>query len=99
MSFSNTAETAINNYIFVGTDVSWNANTDLYLALYTADPGEAGSATTNETAYTSYARVAVDRATGFTVSGATVENAALAQFPVSTGGSGSPRFRVGVGWL
>jgi len=87
MSFSNTAETAINTYIFVGTDVAWNANTDLWLALYTADPGEAGSATTNETAYTSYARVAVSRATGFTVSGATVENAALVQFPVSTGGS------------
>jgi hypothetical protein len=89
VSFSNTAETAINTYIFVGTDVSWNANTDLWLALYTSDPGEAGSAVTNEIAYTSYARVAVDRATGFTVSGATVENAALVQFPVSSGGSGT----------
>lgn len=87
MSFSNTAETAINTYIFVGTDVSWNANTDLWLALHTADPGEAGSAITSESAYTSYARVAVSRATGFTVSGATVENAALVQFPISTGGS------------
>jgi hypothetical protein len=88
MSFSNTAETAINNYIFVGTDVSWNANTDLWLALCTADPGEAGSAgAMSETNYTSYARVAVARATGFTVSGATVENAGLVQFPISTGGS------------
>lgn len=87
MSFSNAAETAINTYIFVGTDVSWDANTDLWLALYTADPGEAGTAPTNETAYTSYARVAVARASGFTVAGATVENAALVQFPISTGGS------------
>jgi hypothetical protein len=87
MSFSNTAETAINTYIFVGTAVSWAANTDLWLALHTSDPGEAGSAVTNEATYTSYARVAVDRATGFTVSGATVENAALVQFPISTGGS------------
>lgn len=87
MSFSNTAETAINTHIFVGTALPWNANTDLWLALHTADPGEAGSAVTSESAYTSYARVAVARATGFTVSGATVENAALVQFPISTGGS------------
>lgn len=87
MSFSNTAETAIINQIFVGTALPWAANTDLWLALHTADPGEAGSAVTSESAYTSYARVAVDRATGFTVSGATVENAALVQFPISTGGS------------
>jgi hypothetical protein len=88
MSFSNTAETAINTYIFVGTAVSWAANTDLWLALNTADPGEAGTAgSMNEANYTSYARVAIDRATGFTVSGATVENAALVQFPISTGGS------------
>jgi hypothetical protein len=86
MSFSNTAETAINNYIFKGIDVSWNANTSFWLALHTADPGEAGSVA-SESAYTSYARVAVDRATGFTVSDATVENAALVQFPISTGGS------------
>lgn len=87
MSFSNTAETAINNYIFKGTPVSWEANTDLWLALHTADPGEAGSAITSESTYTSYARVALVRATDLTVSGATVENAVLAQFPISSGGS------------
>ena len=31
----------------------------LYVSLHTADPGEAGSQTTNEANYTSYARVAV----------------------------------------
>ena len=87
MSFSNAAETAINEQVFKGTALPWNANTDLWLALHTADPGEAGTATTSESAYTSYARVAVSRATGFTVSGATVENAALVQFPISSGGS------------
>jgi hypothetical protein len=87
MSFSNTAETAINTYIFVGTAVSWAGNANLWLALHTADPGEAGTAVTSESAYTSYARVSVTRATGFTVSGATVQNTALVQFPVSTGGS------------
>lgn len=87
MSFSNAAETAINSYIFVGTAVGWNANTDLWLSLHTADPGEAGTAVTSEATYTSYARVAVERATAFTVAGATVTNAALVQFPTSTGGS------------
>lgn len=87
MSFSNTAETAVLNYIFVGTNVSWDGNTDLYLALYTADPGEAGTATTNEAAYTSYARVAVTRATDFTVSGNQLSNTNLEQFPQCTGGS------------
>jgi hypothetical protein len=35
--------------------------TSLYFALHTADPGEAGSQTTSECTYTSYARVAVSR--------------------------------------
>lgn len=87
MSFSNTAETAINNYIFVGTAVSWAGNTDLWLALHTADPGEAGSAITSEATYGGYARVAVTRATDFTVSGATVSNTNLEQFPVCSSGS------------
>lgn len=87
MSFSNTAETAVLNQIFVGTALPWNANTDLWLALHTADPGEAGSAVTSEATYGGYARVAVARATDLTVSGATVESANLEQFPVCTSGS------------
>lgn len=87
MSFSNTAETAVLEYIFEGTDVSWNGNTDLWLALHTADPGEAGTAVTSEAAYTSYARVAVTRATDFTVSGNSISNTNLEQFPQCTGGS------------
>lgn len=82
MSFSNTAETAINNYIFKGTPVSWEANTDLWLALFKSDPGEAGSAVTNEADYTNYARVAIDRATEIDVSGATATVNVLAQFPI-----------------
>ncbi len=55
--------------------------TDLYVSLHTADPGVGGSQLTNEIAYTNYARVAVARtAGGWTVSGATSENAALIQF-------------------
>jgi len=87
MSFSNTAETAVLEQIFEGTALPWDANTDLWLALHTADPGEAGSAVTSEAAYTSYARVAVTRATDFTISGNSVSNANLEQFPQCTGGS------------
>ena len=60
----------------------------LYVSLHTGDPGEAGDQTTNECAYTSYARVAVARSgAGWTVSANAVTNAALVQFPQCTGGS------------
>lgn len=60
----------------------------LYLALHTADPGEAGSQTTSECAYTSYARVAVARSgAGFTVATNSVVLAAIAAFPACTGGT------------
>lgn len=88
MSFSNTAETAVLNQVFVGTALSWNSNTDLWLALYTSTPDEAGSAVTNEVStYGSYARVALTRSTDFTVSGNSVSNANLEQFPACTSGS------------
>jgi hypothetical protein len=87
MSFSNSAETSINSYIFAGTSVPWNGNTDLWLALHTADPGEAGTAVTSEANYTGYSRVTLTRASDFTISGATVQNANLEQFPVCSGGS------------
>ena len=87
MSFSNTAETAVLNYVFVGTNVSWDANTDLWIALHTADPGEAGSAVTNEATYGSYARVTLTRASDFTVSGNQVSNANLEQFATCSSGS------------
>src|SRR5574340_1328219 len=42
--------------------------TNLYVSLHTADPGAAGNQTTNEVAYTSYARVAIARTSaGWTV--------------------------------
>lgn len=59
----------------------------LYVALFTSDPGEAGSQA-NEAAYTSYARVAVARsAGGWTVSGNQVSNTSAVTFPQATGGS------------
>ena len=87
MSFSNTAETAVLNQVFVGTALSWNGNTNLWIALHTADPGEAGTAVTSEATYGSYARVSLVRATDFTVSGNQVSNAILEQFPQCSSGS------------
>jgi len=87
MSFSNSAETSVLEQIFVGTALPWNGNTNLWIALYTADPGEAGSATTNEATYSGYARVVLIRASDFTVSGNTVSNTNLEQFAACTSGS------------
>ena len=62
----------------------------LYFSLHTADPGETGTQTTNEAAYTSYARVAVARSgSGFTVTANAVATAADVSFPAGTGGSGT----------
>lgn len=88
MSLGNTTETEILTYIFDTTAPAWAGNASFWVALHTADPGEAGTATTSEAAYTNYARVSVSRTTGFTITGNTVENAALIQFPQS-GGSGT----------
>lgn len=98
MSKSNTFENDILKLIFNNVDIADIGDAgglqnsasagSLYVALHTADPGEAGNATTNEAAYTSYARVAVTRdGAGWTVSGNSATNFALIQFPECTGGS------------
>lgn len=71
--------------------------TNLYWSLHTADPGEAGTQTTSEITYTSYARVAVARTTGgFTVTANSVSPVANVDFPAGTGGSGTAtHFAVG----
>lgn len=87
MTKGNTTENDVLGKIFRNTALPWDANTDLYLALHTADPGEGGSQTTNEAAYTSYARVTVARdATGWDLAGAVASNDDLLQFPQCTGG-------------
>lgn len=64
--------------------------TNWQLGLHTASAGEAGDQTTNEIAYTSYARVARARTSGgFTVTGGSAALAANADFPAGTGGSGT----------
>ena len=70
MGISNTTENAILDLIFravAWTDYAINhtttPQTQISLALHTADPGEAGTMATSESAYTNYARQAVNRQT------------------------------------
>ena len=88
MSKSNTTENDTLDAILRAVDPSWRSNASRYIALHTADPGEAGSAVTSECAYGSYARQTVTAATGFTAaSGGSSSNTALIQFPTCTSGS------------
>ena len=81
MSKSNASENDTLKMFLQGTDPSFRTNANNYLALYTADPGEAGTATTNETSYTNYARQTLVKATAWTDGGASFTNADLIQFP------------------
>lgn len=70
----------------------------LFVALHTADPGEAGTQTTSEVAYTGYARVGLARSSGgFTITGNSVSPAANVDFPACTAGSATAtHFSLGV---
>jgi hypothetical protein len=62
--------------------------TNLRCSLHTADPGETGSQTTNETSYGAYTRVNVARTTaGWTITNNSVSPAANISFPTATSGS------------
>ena len=88
MSKSNSTETSVLSYIFTAVAPSWAAATDLDIHLHTADPGEAGNSTTSEATYGSYALVTVSRAiSAWTVTGDTVTNDNLIQFPQCTSGT------------
>lgn len=98
MSKGNTFENELLQLLFNNVDIAdigdasglQNSATagSFYIALHTGDPGEAGTATTSECAFGSYARVAVARSVaGWTVSGNQVSNAALIQFAECTSGS------------
>ena len=108
MSMSNASETNFLNLLFNNAD--WANVGDaaglqnsaeagsFYVALHTADPGDAGNQSTNEVSYTGYARVAVARtAGGWTVSGNQVSNTATVQFGECTAGSATAtHFSVGL---
>jgi hypothetical protein len=101
MSIADLAEDAILNLVFRA--VSWatyadntvtTAQTNIGISLHTADPGDTGTAATNEVttaAYTGYTRVNVARTTGgwTASSGGSISPAAAINFPAGTAGTGA----------
>lgn len=95
MSKGDTFENDLLKLIFNATAIANLADnaatsplTNLQVSLHTADVGEAGSQTTNEVAYTGYARVAVARTSGgWTVTGNSVSPAANIDFGACTAGT------------
>lgn len=97
MSISNTTENAILSLIFTATawanyadNAASTPEANIVNALHTADPGETGTMSTSEIAYTSYARVNVARTTGgWAVASGACSPVAAINFPAGTGGSGT----------
>jgi hypothetical protein len=95
--FSDTTENAILLLIFNATawanyadNAATSPQTQIAVALHTADPGDTGSMSTSETSYTSYARQNVNRNSGgWTVTNNSVSPAANIDFATGTGGSGT----------
>lgn len=96
MSKSNTFENDLLSLIFNGTAISNIADnaassplTNLYVALHTSDPGEAGNQSSSEISYTGYSRVAVARTSGgWTITTNSVSPVAAIEFGEMTGGAG-----------
>lgn len=95
--FSDSSENSILNLVYSATawaNVADNAAgtplTNIHVGLHTADPGDTGTMSTSEVAYTSYARVNVARSTGWTTATTgVISPAAQIDFPAGTGGSGT----------
>lgn len=100
--FSDSVENSLLLLIFNATtwanyaiNATASPETNIVVTLNTADPGDTGTGSTSEAAYTSYARVNVTRASGvggWTVSGTAptqVGPQATIAFPPGTGGSGT----------
>ncbi len=96
MSIGDTTENAILNLTFRA--VAWSlyadntatsAQTNIGISLHTADPADAGTASTSEIGYTSYTRVNVGRTTGgwSAASGGSISPAANIDFPAGTAGT------------
>jgi len=83
MSFSNTFETHVLNYVFTATSVT--RPTAWYVALFTSNPAEDASGTEVSTSGTAYVRKTV----AFTVSGNLATNNAAIEFPTATSSFGT----------
>lgn len=107
MSKSNVFETALLDLVFKNTDITLIGDAgglrgsvsagNLYVSLHTADPAEGGDQTSNETAYTGYARKDVVRGAGFTVTGNSVSPAANVDFGECTASPGNAITHFGIG--
>ena len=100
MSLSDTFENDLLKLLLVGTTITGLADNtataplaNLYLALHTADPGEAATQATSEVNYTGYARVALARSgASWTIVGGQANLATVQSFPIGTAGSGSAAY-------
>jgi len=100
MSISDTTENAILNLVYSATtwanyaiNATTSPETNIIVALHTADPTDTGTQSSSETTYTSYARANVARSTGWTTSTVgSVSPAANIDFIAGTGGSGTVNF-------
>tara|TARA_R110000796_G_scaffold99184_9_gene207138 strand:- start:1584 stop:1979 length:396 start_codon:yes stop_codon:yes gene_type:complete len=92
MSFSNTTETLVLNFLFTtGTAARPNA---WYLALHTANPTDAATTSTEvSSSNTSYARVNIG---ALTVSGNNATNGSAIDFPTATGSGFGTVTHVGI---
>lgn len=90
--FSDFFETEVLDLLFTGSsidsiaeDATVSPSTNLWFALHTADPTDAGTQGSNEVSLTGYARVAVARtSSGFSVTGNSVRPAVNVDFPQLT---------------
>jgi len=107
MSATNAFETALLNLIILNIDAANVGDAAglqnsaaagvFWISLHTASPGETGSQTTNETAYTNYARQDEARtASQWTVTGNTADNDNAIGFPTG-GASGATLTDFGLG--
>jgi hypothetical protein len=101
MSFSTVTQSSIMKLLFQAVAMANYADnaastpqTNVATSLQTADPGDAGTMSTNEIAYTGYARVNVARTTGGWAENGSgvVSPVATIAFPAGTGGSGTATY-------
>lgn len=96
LTFNNTAIANVGDAVGIrGSSVAGS----LYWSLHTSDPAEAGTAVSNETAYTGYLRIAAARASGaggFTVTGNSVSPPANIDFAECTASPGGAITHFGI---
>ena len=104
MSKSDVFENQLLQLIFNGTAIPNLAQngvsplTQLFVALHTADPGEAGTQSTSEVNYTGYARVGVARTSGgWVVTGSSVSPANNIEFGEMTAGTAGTATHASIG--